>query len=232
MLDRLRKRLYQAVQAANPKELIVRKAKISVAINMYRMLVGCFRHYSLPRVWTNMAMGRHGKDTKLRDQILKSEARQQVNNAVGNSLKLNALGVNGGLIRFAPIDSAAIEISHGWYGSSYPWGDVPWWKRKDARGLDLALWHADELCGLCYATPRRSRLRIKVILLEGQPNTNHPLKGLVARLMFLAVGVYARMLGCEVIQIESPEPGVVSYYQRLGFQFDADGCLVISAGRS
>lgn len=135
MLDRLRKRLYQAVQAANPKELIVRKAKISVAINMHRMLVGCFRHYSLPRVWTNMAMGRHGKDTKLRDQILKSEARQQVNNAVGNSLKLNALGVNGGLIRFAPIDSAAIEISHGWYGSSYPWGTYRGGSAKMPEGL-------------------------------------------------------------------------------------------------
>jgi hypothetical protein len=177
-------------------------------------------------------MRRQGKDTRLRDQIARSEARHQVNNAVANSPKLNALGINGGLVRFAPIDSNAIEISHGWYGSVYPWRDVPHWKRKDAKGLDLALWHADELCGLCYATPRRSRLRIKVILLEGQPNTNHPLKGLVARLMFLAVGVYARMLGCEVIQIESPEPGVVSYYQRLGFQFDADGCLVISAGRS
>ncbi|MCF7539673.1 N-acetyltransferase [Pseudomonas petrae] len=168
----------------------------------------------------------------MRDQIARSEARQQVNKAVANSPGLSTLGIDGRLVRFSPIDSAAIEISHGWYGSSYPWGDVPRWKRKDAKGLDLALWHADELCGLCYATPRRSHLRIKVILLEGQPNMRHPLKGLVARLMFLAVGVYARMLGCEVIQIESPEPGVVSYYQRLGFQFDADGCLVISAGRS
>jgi hypothetical protein len=179
-----------------------------------------------------MVMGRHGKDTKLRDQILKSEARQQVNNAVAISLGLSTLGIDGSLVRFTPIDSAAIDISHGWHGSFYPWGDVPRWKRKDAKGLDLALWHAEQLCGLCYATPRRSRLRIKVVLLEGQPNTSHPLKGRVARLMLLAVGVYATMLGCEVIQIESPEPGVVSYYQRLGFQFDADGCLVISAGRS
>jgi hypothetical protein len=177
-------------------------------------------------------MRKYRKDTNLRDQIAKSEARQQVTYAVANSLALKTLGIDGGSVRFAPIDSAAIAISHGWHGSFYPWEDVPGWTRKDTRGLDLALWHADELCGLCYATPRRSRLRIKVILLEGQPNASHPLKGLVARLMVLAVGVYARMLGCDVIQIESPEPAVVSYYQRLGFQFDADGCLVISAGRS
>lgn len=177
-------------------------------------------------------MRRHGKDTRLRDQIARSEARQQVNNAVANSLGLGTLGIDGCLVRFTPIDPAAIKISHDWDGSVYPWVDVPRWKRKDPKGLDLALWYAEQLCGLCYATPRRSRLRIKVILLEGQPNMIHPLKGLVARLMILAVGVYARMLGCEVIEVESPEPGVVSYYQRLGFQFDADGCLVISAGRS
>jgi hypothetical protein len=64
-------------------------------------------------------MRRQGKDTRLRDQIARSEARHQVNNAIANSPKLNALGINGGLVRFAPIDSNAIEISHGWYGSVY-----------------------------------------------------------------------------------------------------------------
>ncbi|MDC6383508.1 N-acetyltransferase [Pseudomonas graminis] len=130
-----------------------------------------------------------------------------------------------------PIDPAALAISDEWERCPYPWRAVPEWKLKDPKGLDLALWHAQELCGLCYATPRRSRLRIKIILLEGQPTGTHPLKGLVAPLMLMAVRVYAQLLRCKVIQIERPEPGVVNYYQALGFEFDTAGCLVISADR-
>jgi hypothetical protein len=74
-------------------------------------------------------------------------------------------------------------------------------------------------------------LRIKIILLEGQPTESHPLTGSVAPLMLMALKVYAQLLRCKVIQIERPEPGVVNYYQVLGFEFDTAGCLVISADR-
>lgn len=192
---------------------------------------GYLRHHSLLWYAVNLAMRRQGKGTDLRNQVLKSKARELVNQTVEKSAGVRSLGINGEAVKFLPIDPAALAISDGWERCHYPWRAVPEWKLKDPKGLDLALWHAQELCGLCYATPRRSRLRIKIILLEGQPTESHPLKGSVAPLMLMAVRVYAQSLRCKVIQIERPEPGVVNYYQALGFELDTAGCLVISADR-
>lgn len=198
---------------------------------MYRKKAGCFRHHLLLWYAVNVAMRRQGKGTDLRNQVLKSKARELVNQTLERSVEVRSLGIDRGTVRFMPIDPAALAISDEWERCPYPWRAVPEWKLKDPKGLDLALWHAQELCGLCYATPRRSRLRISIILLEGQPTESHPLKRLVAPLMLTAVGVYAQLLRCKVIQIERPEPGVVNYYQTLGFEFDTAGCLVISADR-
>lgn len=98
---------------------------------------------------------------------------------------------------------------------------------KDRKGFDLALWYGSELCGLSYATPRRSSICIKVILLEGKPDPGHPLKGEVAALAFLVIEYYARMIKCTEIEIQDPEPLAVVWYQELGFSYTADGRLVI-----
>jgi hypothetical protein len=130
---------------------------------------GYLRHHSLLWYAVNLAMRRQGKGTDLRNQVLKSKARELVNQTVEKSAEVRSLGIDGEAVKFLAIDPAALAISDGWVRCHYPWRSVPEWKLKDPKGLDLALWHAQELCGLCYATPRRSRLRIKIILLEGQP---------------------------------------------------------------
>ena len=85
---------------------------------------------------------------------------------------------------------------------------------------------------MCYATPRKSRRRVKIILLEGKPDDNHALKGYVAPLALMAVDFYANMLGCREIEVQHPEPSVIDYYRVLDFRFDNVGCLVISVGDS
>ncbi|MEK2631405.1 hypothetical protein AAAC13_00735 [Pseudomonas aeruginosa] len=88
-------------------------------------------------------------------------------------------GIDPLQIRFEPITDEAIEASHLWGDDAelYRWEDVPSWKAKDRKGFDLSLWYGSELCGLCYATPRKSSICIKLILLEGNPDDSHPLKG-------------------------------------------------------
>ncbi|WP_339732339.1 HipA family kinase [uncultured Pseudomonas sp.] len=74
---------------------------------------------------------------------------------------------------------------------------------------------------------RQSSICIKIILLEGKPDRSHPLKGEVASLTLLAIDYYARMIKCTEIEVQDPEPLAIPWYQELGFDYSADGRLVI-----
>lgn len=132
-------------------------------------------------------------------------------------------------VRFDVIDGRALEAFHLWGGDAqFPWEDVPTWKTLDAKGFDLSIWHDEQLCGLCYATPRDSRVTIKIVLLEGFSDGKHPLKGLIAALALGAIDAYARVIGCSRIEIQEPRLEAVPTYERLGFSYDEQQRLVIS----
>ena len=64
-------------------------------------------------------------------------------------------------------------------------------------------------------------------MLEGKPDRSHPLKGEVASLALLAIDYYARMIKCTGIEVQDPEPLAIPWYQELGFDYSADGRLLI-----
>ncbi|WP_232430924.1 N-acetyltransferase [Pseudomonas massiliensis] len=146
-----------------------------------------------------------------------------------SDLALKQMAIDVSRIRFTPIDHHALEASYLWPQglACFPWEDIHRWKEKDPRGIDVALWFASELCGLCYATPRRSKLCIKIILLEGNPMPRHSLKGLVAPLILTVIRAYAITLGCTCIEIEKPAEGAVAWYKKLGFYYNGENRLVI-----
>ena len=173
-------------------------------------------------------MRRKGKGTDLRNQTFKSDARKLTYKAFVEKIAPRALKLDASNVRFEPITAAAIEKCHLWEGAAiYPWDHIPDWKRKDAKGFDLAIWYGPNLCGLCYATPRRSAICLKIVLLQGDPDRFHPLRGLIAQIAILAADFYARMLGCKGIEIQEPDPNVIFYYQDLGFDFDQKNRLVM-----
>ncbi|MGE8068567.1 N-acetyltransferase [Pseudomonas sp. NPDC089569] len=173
-------------------------------------------------------MRRLGKGTDLRNQTFKSDARKLAYRAFIKKIAPFALNVDASNVSLEPITAAAIEKCHLWKGGViYPWTDIPDWKRKDAKGLDLAIWYEQNLCGLCYATPRRSAICLKVVLLQGDPDKSHPLRGLIAPIAVLAADFYARMLGCREIEIQDPDPNVIFYYRDLGFDYDQGNRLVM-----
>jgi hypothetical protein len=171
--------------------------------------------------------------TSLKYQIYRSEAFKTAHVLASDNATLKLLEIDTTSIKFGPIDTAALEASCSWGNACalYPWEEVQAWKKRDVRGLDLALWFRSDLCGMCYATPRKSQLCIKVILLEGNPSTDHPLKGLVAPLVLTAVRAYAVTLGCTQIEIENPDRGAIPWYNTLGFAFDTTNRLVIPVKR-
>lgn len=174
-------------------------------------------------------MRRKGKGTELRNQIFKSDARNLTYEAMRSDPDIRAAGINVSALRLDPITVNAINSCHLWEEViPYPWECILDWKRKDARGLDLAIWYEEELCGLCYATPRESTIRIKIVLLQGYTRNTPPLQGWIAPIALRATELYARMLGCDEIEVQEPDPGAISYYQKLGFIFDKANRLVFS----
>ena len=92
--------------------------------------------------------------------------------------------------------------------------------------LDIAIWFDEELCGLCFANPNKSRLRIRIVRLEGRPKEAHPLKKRIATLAMIAIEHYAQIIGSRLLEVQEPQKGAVSIYQELGFDFDTEGRLV------
>lgn len=173
-------------------------------------------------------MRRKGKGTDLRNQTLKSNARKLTYEAFIKKIAPRELKIDVSAVRFEPITTPAIEKCHLWEGAAnYPWDRIPEWKRKDPKGFDLAIWYGQNLCSLCYATPRRSAICLKIILLQGDPDRSHPLRGLIAQIAILAADFYGRMLGCRAIEIQEPDPKVIFYYRYPGFDFDQNNRLVM-----
>ncbi|AHL36738.1 MULTISPECIES: hypothetical protein [Pseudomonas] len=139
--------------------------------------------------------------------------------------------VDFALVRFGDIDARALEQFDLWESDhGFPWHDSPGVIKSDARHLDLALWYGDLLCGLCFATPSGKRAVVRIKLLEGHPKREdgpHPLKRRVIELCVLAVTQYCKIIGAELIEIDSPLPGAVPVYVENEFQM-VNGALVLT----
>lgn len=166
--------------------------------------------------------------------VFQSQSRKSaLTSFVSQWAELGDLSLDASKIRFDVIDACAVEAFYRWGGDAqFPWEDVPDWKALDVKGFDLSIWHDGQLCGLCYATPRESKVTIKIVLLEGNPDSRHPLKGLIAALALGAIDAYARVIGCSSIEIQEPRPDVIATYERLGFGYDKKQRLVISVERT
>ena len=168
-----------------------------------------------------------------RYQIWRSEARKAAEALVRENQNLITRGIDTTQIRYEPITLAAIEAADLWGDEAtlYPWHDVHQWKQADIRGFDVSLWFDRELCGLCYASPRKSKLCIKIVILEGKPDRSHPLRGTVAALALTAIEKYAILIGCTEIEVQEPAAAAIPLYESLGFGFDPTGRLVIGVER-
>lgn len=168
--------------------------------------------------------------TSLRYQLYRSQARKQAA-IVTARLQLQPAQNESTLIdlskvRFEPINRQAVEASRLWKDQHFAWCEVVEWKAREPLSLDIAIWHEEQLCGLCFANPNASRKRIRIVRLEGRPREKHPLKNRIGALALIAIEQYAQFLGSNILEIQEPLKGAVSHYQKLGFDFDSQGRLV------
>ncbi|MGH8384394.1 MAG: hypothetical protein ACRESJ_02720 [Pseudomonas sp.] len=170
--------------------------------------------------------------TYLRYQLYRSKARQEANSTLTrHDEDLEPAGKKNifSKVRFEAITADALEAYGLWAAEShFTWDEVVVWKDKEPMSFDLSIWFDLELCGLCFANPNQSRLRLKIVRLEGKPDSTHPLKTRIAALALIAVSEYARTIGSKTIEIQEPVKGAIALYQKLGFKFDTEGRLVMA----
>lgn len=168
----------------------------------------------------------------LKYQVYRSAAMQFATEAFSQVPDVQGVELNIALVTLEPITDRALDETLTWSeaGGLFPWEAVPSWKARDPKAFDISMWYDAELCGLCYASPRRSAIRMKLLLLEGRPGDPHPLKGYVLGLALTAIAHYARSLGLQFIEVDAPLEGAIPMYLAVGFAFDEHGRLVIAAG--
>ncbi|AXI60378.1 hypothetical protein DLD99_07820 [Pseudomonas kribbensis] len=168
--------------------------------------------------------------TYLRYQLYRSQARKYAGSTFAKLQEdleqKGIVDVDYSRVRFEAIDALALSAYEQWLDPYFSWQEVVRWKAREQMGFDLAIWFEHELCGLCFANPNQSRLRVKIVRLEGKPGNDHPLKSRIATFALTAVTHFARIVGSKQIEIQEPLPGVIPLYRQLGFEFDSEGRLV------
>ncbi|CAG8865232.1 hypothetical protein PS726_04964 [Pseudomonas fluorescens] len=168
--------------------------------------------------------------THLRYQLYKSQARKIAGASTAQlQYELERIGPTAfdlSKVRFEPIDTRALNAFVLWEDPHFSWNEVVGWKAREPLALDIAIWFDDELCGMCFANPNNSRLRMRIVRLEGRPKEAHPLRNRIATLALIAIEQYAQLIGCRFLEVQEPLVGAVSIYQQLGFDFDIEGRLV------
>ena len=169
--------------------------------------------------------------TNLRYQWYRSEARKQAASTFAKLQKdlqqKGIVDVDHSRVRFEAVDALALNAYEEWLDPHFSWQEIVRWKSREPMGFDLAIWFDHELCGLCFANPNQSRLRVKIVRLEGKPGNDHPLKSRIATFALTAVTHFARIIGSKQIEIQEPLAGVIPLYRQLGFDFDSEGRLVM-----
>ncbi len=88
----------------------------------------------------------------------------------------------------------------------------------------MALWHDDELCGLCLGHMSRDDKHNVIEYIEGSPVENHPLKGYVLDIILTAGFEYAKYCGKRSLILREPVAGLSKIYQeQFGFELREKG---------
>lgn len=164
--------------------------------------------------------------TYLRYQVYKSQARKQAG-VVTHRMQFHA-GTDFSKVRFEPIDALALSAFELWENPHFCWREIAAWKSREPLSLDIAIWFEDQLCGLCFANPNKSRQRIRIVRLEGRPEAPHPLKKRIAILAMMAIDEFAQIIGSKCIEVQEPLQGAMPVYKELGFKLDLEGRLVLA----
>lgn len=116
------------------------------------------------------------------------------------------------------IDDDALR---SWYASKDRW-EFPWdeiaehFRRNDPDRFEIAIWTADELCGLAIGRPSKGDDNVTLHFLERRSD-HAALKGWIAQIATDAAESYGKLLGKQWVKLKDPRPGAIPHYRALRF---------------
>ncbi|GES43566.1 hypothetical protein RsS62_28180 [Rhizobium dioscoreae] len=127
-------------------------------------------------------------------------------------------------INVTPIDEAALSAwEQDWSDHDerlYAWD----WRverrewRTTLRCTDAAIWADGMLCGLMIGCATKGRAYLRVDVLEGSPDPNHPLKNRIAYCVTQIGLAFGTIFGCRELALMRPIDDAIPLYEELGFK--------------
>ena len=100
----------------------------------------------------------------------------------------------------------------------WDWGSwVSHYRSRHHKRFEAAIWFGSTLCGLCLGKTSEKNVHVRLEVLEGSTDKNHPLKGRVAYIALTAIELYGYSCGSEEVRIIDPVDGAIASYRKLGY---------------
>lgn len=128
-------------------------------------------------------------------------------------------------LKLTPVNSAALAALSRWpdRGRTPPNGGWDWgswteyFKTRHKKYFDVAIWNGAKLCGLALGRLSLHNVKVRLEIIEGSTEKNHPLKGQIAYIGLTAIEAFGYVVGAEESLIIDPVPGAIASYRSYGY---------------
>ena len=129
-------------------------------------------------------------------------------------------------VKLTPINNEALKQNLEWKSSDRkpPNGGWDWdswvsdYRRKHHKRFEAAIWYGSTLCGLCLGKASERNIHVRLEVLEGSPDSNHPLRGRIAYIALTATELYGYACGASQVRIIDPVEGAINSYKAIGYE--------------
>lgn len=134
-------------------------------------------------------------------------------------------------VKLTAINIEALSQNSEWHsaGRIPPNGGWEWdswvnhYRRKHHKRFEAAIWYGATLCGLCLGKASGKNIHVRLEILEGSPDSNHPLRGRIAYIALTATELYGYACGASQVRIIDPVDGAINSYKALGYELRSGG---------
>jgi len=128
-------------------------------------------------------------------------------------------------VKLTPINSLALSAYLRWPNNDRlpPNGGWDWsswvkhYRKKHPKRFEAAIWFGGNLCGLLLGRMSGKNIHVRLEVLEGSTDINHPLKGRIAYISLSSIEMFGYILGAKESRIIDPVDGAVNSYRKLGY---------------
>lgn len=127
------------------------------------------------------------------------------------------LAISGLEIR--PIDPDALNsFRDHWRGHANRVPDWDWTSSdfREPKGINLAIWYGETLCGLASGKLTNSKV-VRIDYVEGSPNP-HPLKGKIIPIVLTCGEAYRILVGSKELRLYRVIQPLIPVYEKYGFE--------------